>query len=124
MSEERLKSLADSYGRWLDISRADIEKAQKWVDRHGNTTVLLCRLIPGIRSVSLIPAGINQMNFVAFIIYTTIGTAIWAGFLTYLGYFLKSNFTQVKAYLDPVSYFVFGGIIVLHLFRVFCFRKA
>lgn len=118
MDEERLKTLADRHGRWLTVSREDIERAQKWFDRHGGLTVLFCRLIPGIRSVISIPAGINRMNFIAFMLYTAIGTAVWTGLLTYLGYFLKGNFEQVEEYLNPVSFFVLGALFLIYLVRV------
>ncbi len=119
MDEERLKILADRHGRWLTVSREDIEKAQKWFDRHGGLTVLFCRLIPGVRSVISIPAGINRMNFAAFLLYSAVGTAIWTGLLTYLGYFLKANFAEVEEYLNPASYFIFAAIFLLYLVRVF-----
>jgi membrane protein DedA with SNARE-associated domain len=122
VDEKRLVNLADRYGRWLTISSADIENARKWFDRHGNLTVLICRLIPGVRSVISIPAGINRMNFVAFTFYTLIGTAIWIGLLTYLGYLLKSNFERVDVYLSPVSYFVFGILILLYLVRIIRYK--
>ncbi len=118
MDEERLKTLADRHGRWLTISREDIEKAQKWFDRHGGLTVLFCRLIPGVRSVISIPAGINRMNFATFLLYSAVGTAIWTGLLTYLGYFLKANFAEVEEYLNPASYFIFGAIVLLYLTSV------
>lgn len=123
VKEDRLKLLADRYGRWLTISRQDIENAQRWFDRHGNATVLFCRLIPGIRSVISIPAGINRMHSAPFLIYTAVGTALWTSLLTYLGFYFKSNFARVETYLDPVSYFVFSGLIILYLFRVIRHRK-
>lgn len=118
MDEEKLKSLADRHGKWLTVSREDIKRAQGWFERHGGLTVLFCRLIPGIRSIISIPAGINRMNFAAFLIYTAIGTAIWTVLLTSLGYFLKSNFAEVEEYLDIVSYFVFGAVIIIYITRV------
>ena len=124
IDEKRLKDLADRHGRWLTISSADIENAQKWFDRRGSVTVLFCRLIPGIRSVISIPAGINRMNFAAFTIYTLIGTTIWTGLLTYLGYFLKSNFAQVEEYLSPVSYLIFGILIIIYLVRVIGYKPS
>ncbi len=118
MDEERLKTLADRHGRWLTVSREDIEKAQKWFDRHGGSTVLFCRLVPGVRSVISIPAGINRMNFAAFLLYSAVGTAIWTGLLTCLGYFLKANFAEVEEYLNPASYFIFGAIFLVYVVRV------
>jgi membrane protein DedA with SNARE-associated domain len=119
-----LKTLADRHGRWLTISREDIEKAQKWFNRHGGLTVMFCRLIPGIRSVISIPAGLNRMNFAVYLLYTAVGTAIWTGLLTGLGYFLKANFERVEEYLNPVSYFIFGAILLIYLVRVFRHKSA
>lgn len=118
MDEESLKNLADRHGRWLTVSREDIERAQSWFERHGGATVLFCRLIPGVRSVISIPAGINKMNFAAFLMYSTAGTAMWTSLLTYAGYLLKSNFTDIEKYLDPASYVIFGGLLLLYIYRV------
>jgi membrane protein DedA with SNARE-associated domain len=86
--------------------------------------VLLCRLIPGVRSLISIPAGIAGMNFAKFLFYTSLGTALWAGLLAYLGYMLGSNFSKVGKYLDPVSWIVFGVIGALYLVRVLMHKRA
>ena len=114
IGEERLKELADRHGRWLTVSRGDIEGAKRWFDRHGGAAVLFCRLIPGVRSLISIPAGIDKMNLAPFLIYTTLGTTVWTGLLAGLGYFLSSNFRQVEEYLDPISYVVLGIIVVAY----------
>jgi membrane protein DedA with SNARE-associated domain len=119
LGAERLKRFADRRGRWLTLTRGDIEKADAWFDRHGAKAVLLCRLIPGIRSLISIPAGINRMNLLPFLVFTTIGAGIWTSALAYAGYLLGSNFHAVEEYFDPVSLVVFGLIIVLYLWRVF-----
>lgn len=119
LGEERVKRFADRHGRWLTVSGQDIERASRWFDRHGGAAVFLCRLIPGVRSLISVPAGIARMNFVKFLFYTAIGTALWAGLLAYVGYVLGSNFTKVGEYLDPVSWIVFGAIAVLYVARVF-----
>ena len=64
------------------------------------------------------------MNFVKFLFYTSLGTALWAGLLTYLGYILGSNFSKVGKYLDPVSWIVFGVIGALYLVRVMMHKRA
>jgi membrane protein DedA with SNARE-associated domain len=86
--------------------------------------VVLCRLIPGVRSLISVPAGIAGMNFVSFLFYTSLGTALWAGLLAYVGYLLGSNFTKVGEYLDVVSWIVVGAIGVLYLARVFMRKGA
>ena len=118
LGEERVKRLAQRYGRWLTVSRQDIERASRWFHKHGGVAVLLCRLIPGVRSLISVPAGIAGMNLVQFLVYTSLGTAIWTAMLTYLGYVLGSNFTKVGEYLDPVSWIVFGAMGVYYIARV------
>lgn len=118
LGEKRLKDFADKHGRWLTLSGKDIERSKLWFDRHGGTTVLFCRLIPGIRSLISIPAGLAGMRLLPFLAYTAAGTGAWAALLAYLGYFLGSNFTQVGAYLDPVSWFVFGVLAIIYVYRV------
>ncbi len=123
LGEEKLKQFADRHGRWLTLSRRDVERANRWFDRHGAIAVLMCRLIPGIRSFISIPAGINRMNLFSFLFYTTVGAGIWTTALAYAGYLLGTNFRQVGEYLDVAAYIVFGSIIVLYLWRVFKFEK-
>lgn len=76
VGEERVKTFADTYGRWLTVSRKDIEQAKGWFDRHGGMAVLICRLVPGVRSLISIPAGVDRMSIMSFLIYTVIGTSL------------------------------------------------
>lgn len=119
VGEEGLKRFADNYGKWLTLSREDIERANVWFEKYGVIAVFLCRLVPGIRSFISIPAGINKMNLISFLFYTTLGSAIWTAILASAGYFLRANFREVEEYLDYVSFAVFGTIILLYLWRIF-----
>lgn len=119
VGEEGLKKFADNYGKWLTLSREDIERANVWFEKYGAIAVFLCRLVPGIRSFISIPAGINKMNLISFLFYTTLGSAIWTAILASAGYFLRANFREVEEYLDYVSFAVFGTIILLYLWRIF-----
>jgi membrane protein DedA with SNARE-associated domain len=119
LGEDRLKAFADKYGRWLTVSRDDLERAKKWFTQHGALAVLICRLVPGLRSLISIPAGIARMNLAAFLCYTTIGAALWTAVLTYLGYILGAQFEEVGKYLNPASYVVLGAILLMYFIRVF-----
>ncbi len=119
VGEKGMENFADRYGKWLTLSREDIKRANNWFKKYGALAVFLCRLVPGIRSFISIPAGINKMNFAAFLFYTTLGSAIWTAILASAGYFLKANFQQVEHYIDYVSYAVFGLIILLYIWRIF-----
>jgi membrane protein DedA with SNARE-associated domain len=118
LGEERLKQFADKHGRWLTVSRHDLERAKKWLDRHGGLAVLLCRLVPGVRSLISIPAGIARMNVASFLFYTALGAGIWTALLAFAGYLLGAKFAQVGEYLNPASYVVFGAILIIYVKRV------
>jgi membrane protein DedA with SNARE-associated domain len=119
LGEERLKAFADKHGRWLTMSRDDLERAKKWFDQHGKLAVLICRLVPGIRSLISIPAGIAKMNMAAFLFYTSVGAGIWTALLAYAGYILRARFETVGEYLNAVSYVVFAVILLMYFVRVF-----
>jgi membrane protein DedA with SNARE-associated domain len=118
IGEERLKGFADRYGRWLTVSREDLDTAKQWFARHGGMAVLLGRLVPGVRSLISIPAGIEGMSLAPFLLYTTIGAGLWTALLTCAGYWLGANFQQVEAYLDPASYVALAGLAGLYVWRV------
>jgi membrane protein DedA with SNARE-associated domain len=118
ISDERLKAFADRHGRWLTVSRHDLDHAKQWFDRHGRMAVLFCRLVPGVRSLISIPAGLEGMPLAPFLLCTTMGAGIWTALLASVGYGLGANFRQVEAYLDPASYVVLAVIVGLYIRRV------
>jgi membrane protein DedA with SNARE-associated domain len=118
LGEERLRRLADRYGKWVAMSGKDIDKANHWFGKHGGKAVFLCRLVPGVRTVISLPAGISNMPMVPFLLYSTLGTTLWVCLLTGLGYFLGNNYTLVDKYLGPISKFVLFGLIGLFVFWV------
>lgn len=116
LGEDTLKRLADQYGRWLAISSRDITKAVGWFDRYDTQAVFLGRLVPGVRTLISIPAGISRMHLGAFLLYSTLGTLLWTVFLTYSGYLLGSNYHRVETYLGPISKMVLVSLVIGFLF--------
>lgn len=102
-SESRLEALADRYGKWISVSSKDIRKANEWFNRHGVKAVFLCRLVPGVRTLISLPAGINNMALIPYTVYSTLGTALWVSFLTYAGYKLGDHYEDVEKYIGPFS---------------------
>lgn len=103
VGEDRLRLWADRYGKWLTLSANDIDKADRWFKQHGLKAVFFCRLVPGIRTLISLPAGLNNMNLVQFLIYSTLGTSLWIILLTVAGYKLGTHYDLVDRYLGPVS---------------------
>lgn len=124
VGKERLMAFADHHGRWLTLSRQDIERASLWFVRHGGWAVLVCRLIPGLRSLISIPAGIQAMPLLPFLVYTAIGSFAWCGLLVYLGYLLGGNFERVGDWVGPISNVVLGGIAVWYVWRVVTHKRT
>jgi membrane protein DedA with SNARE-associated domain len=123
IGEQRVERFVDKFGRWLTISRKDLERARNWFDKHGRTAVLFCRLVPGIRSLISIPAGIKRMPIISFLCYTAIGASFWTFILTYAGYVLGAKFEQVEKYLNPISYVVLFVIVFIYVKRVLSTRE-
>jgi membrane protein DedA with SNARE-associated domain len=112
VSEERLEHLADKYGKWLGLGASDIHKANNWFNKHGGKAVFFCRLVPGVRTLISLPAGINGMALLPFTLYSTLGTTLWVGFLTAAGYKLGDHYDLVDQYLGPVSKIVLISLII------------
>lgn len=123
IGDQRLERFVDKHGRWLTISPEELESAKKWFDKYGRAAVLLCRLVPGVRSLISIPAGIRRMPIISFLCYTAIGAGFWTCILTYAGYLLGEKFDQVEKYLNPVSYCVLFVIVLIYVKRVLSKRK-
>ena len=89
--------------------------AQQWLLRHGKAAVLLCRLVPGVRTFVSLPAGFAAMPFLPFLLYSAAGTTAWTAALAYAGALLQENFTLVSAYVDiaaNVTLAVVGALLV------------
>jgi membrane protein DedA with SNARE-associated domain len=121
LGEERIRDLADRYGKWVTISGEDIDKSNRWFTKHGAMAVLLCRLVPGVRTLISLPAGINEMPIGLFLFYSTIGTTLWCFLLTWAGLKLGDHYELVDKYLGPVSKFVVLGILVA--FGLFVWKR-
>jgi membrane protein DedA with SNARE-associated domain len=112
ISEERLAHWADRYGGWIGVSGADIDRTKSWFQRYGIAAVFFGRLVPGIRTLISLPAGIEGMPIQPFLLFSTAGVTLWVTFLTGLGYILGDNYEQVDRYLAPVSKIVALALII------------
>lgn len=123
VGERRLKQLADKHGRWLTVSCEDVDRANHWFQKYGGWAVFAGRMVPGIRSLISIPAGLYHMKLAPFLLFSSMGAALWTTLLATTGYLLGANFSKVEQYLDPFSYLVFGSLIVFYIVRVIKQRK-
>jgi membrane protein DedA with SNARE-associated domain len=123
LGEERLRGWAERHGRWITLSPEDIERIDCWFDRHHRWAVPLGHLVPGIRTLISIPAGIFGMGVTRFILLTLLGAGAWTGALGLAGYALGSRYEQVERYLGPASTAIMGAILLWYLYRVATFNR-
>ena len=116
VNEKRLSDFLDKKGKYLGISSNDLNKSKRWFDKYGVSLVFWGRLVPGIRTLISVPAGIELMPFRKFLIWTTLGSLIWVTLLTYAGYLFGENYLIIETYLDQIKYFVKPILIVIFLY--------
>lgn len=121
---ERLEKIVDRWGHILRVKKEDIRKADAWFDKYGYWTVLFCRMIPLIRSLISIPAGMSNMKFDMFLLFTTIGTLIWNVILVCVGAAVGDSWEKIVAFMDVYSNIAYAVIAVVAIaFLFFFFRK-
>lgn len=98
LEETVLLSIIKKYGKFLLIDVHEYHRAKKWFDKYGDKVIFITRLLPAIRTVISLPAGVFTMNIKRFIVYTTVGCLIWSVFLTYVGYVLGENWHSLEGY--------------------------
>ena len=116
VNEKRLSNFLDKKGKYLGISSNDLKKSKRWFDKYGVSLVFWGRLVPGIRTLISVPAGIELMPLRKFLIWTTFGSFIWVAFLTYAGYLFGENYTIIETYLDQIKYVVKPIIVLIFLY--------
>jgi membrane protein DedA with SNARE-associated domain len=116
---QRLQIWTDRYGKWIHVTAKDIDRVNDWFNKHGSKAVFFGRMVPGIRTLISLPAGMNNMPFATFTIYSIVGTAIWTIALTAGGFFLGENYASIEQYLAPISKLVLFGLIGLLAYFIF-----
>ena len=118
LGEARMKRFAERWGHWLTLSPEDVDKASEWFDRHGKGAVFFGRLIPAVRTLISVPAGIAGMSMTKFLIYSTLGSLIWTALLALAGYLLESQYEKVSEYMNPISTGVVVLMVLYYLYRL------
>jgi membrane protein DedA with SNARE-associated domain len=96
-------TLVQRYGKYVLVDTEDIKKTEAWFNKRGDLTIFLARLIPVVRHLISLIAGIAKMNVKKFTIYTIFGAALWNGILTYLGLFLGQHWDKVSQYMENLD---------------------
>lgn len=123
LGSERIKPLLDRYGRIIHLSYDDVLKALTWYRRYEGKTVFFCRMIPLIRSLISIPAGMASMNLSVFLLLTTLGSLIWNTILVYAGAVLGEHYTDILGIMDTYSWITYALLFILLLFMIIKFMR-
>jgi len=118
----RLKRWAARHGRLMTLSPGDIDLAQAWFDRRGGAAVFLGRMIPAVRTLISVPAGIARMSLWRFFAFTVLGSLLWTLILTLSGLVLQANFHLVEEVIDPLSKIVVVTVVLVYIYRVATWR--
>lgn len=112
LEETVLLKLIKKYGKFVLLDEKEYHRAAKWFDKYGDKIVFISRLLPAVRTVISLPAGMFEMNFKKFVIYTTVGCFVWSAILTYIGFVLGENWKSLEGYFRKFE-------IVVLVFLVF-----
>jgi membrane protein DedA with SNARE-associated domain len=102
------RPLMEKYGKYILISRRDLELADKWFFKYGQSAVFFSRLLPAVRTFISLPAGIARMDFKKFCFYTFLGALPWSYFLAYAGLAMGENWSGLRIYFEKFDYIILG----------------
>ncbi|EAD5840774.1 TPA: DedA family protein [Listeria innocua] len=122
--KERLTNIVLKYGRVLRLKESDIERAESFFLKYGSWAVFLCRMIPLIRSLISIPAGMTKMKMSKFLILTTAGSLLWNTVLIGLGAMLGESWSEIVVFMDSFSTVIYSIIAVIVLVGLGFFFRA
>ncbi|WP_096733428.1 DedA family protein [Acinetobacter guillouiae] len=119
---QSLFNWVDRYGKYLFIKSEDVKKALDWFEKYGHRVVFFGRMVPAVRSLISIPAGMSHMPFWKFMLYSSVGTIIWTTFLACVGYYFGNNIELMQQIFSRVGYVIIT--IVLILVAYFFYKKS
>ncbi len=107
------RPLVVRYGRYVGISEEKLSKVEKYFATHGEISIFVARLLPVVRHLISLPAGLSCMNHARFTVYTLLGAGLWVTVLTYIGYYIGENRELVAEYSHKALIYVVIGTVVL-----------
>jgi membrane protein DedA with SNARE-associated domain len=115
---ERLRQWTARHGRWLTLTPEQVDHVHGWFERHCGKAVLVGRLVPAVRTLISVPAGLFGMSLRRFLLYTAIGSVVWSTALACAGYALRDQYEAVAHWLDPATNVVVGTLVLTYLYRL------
>ena len=123
LNEKKLAKIVESKGKFLGITSKDLDKSKLWFDKYGVSLVFWGRLIPGIRTLISVPAGIELMPLKKFLVWTTLGSLIWVVLLSLSGYIFGENYKIIETYMDNLKVFIKPLLLIICIFFILKYLK-
>jgi membrane protein DedA with SNARE-associated domain len=111
------------YGKYFFIKEETLDKLEAFFTKHGELSTFNGRLIPGIRQLISLPAGLARMNIVKFSLYSALGAGIWVVVLVLLGYLLGSNEELISEYLHAATLIALVSVVFITLFYIVRYKR-
>ncbi|WRS27847.1 DedA family protein [Oscillospiraceae bacterium MB08-C2-2] len=126
LGRERFEALVHKFGKPLGVKMSDIEKTYAWFEKYETKTVFFCRMVPIVRSLISIPAGITKMQMGSFLVFTTVGSVIWNTILVVAGSILGEAWESILDYFSAYStgalwFFI---VVAIGVVAFFLWRKS
>lgn len=115
---ERLRRFARRYGDWLTITPDQIDRGQAWLNKRGGLAIVFGRLVPALRTVISLPAGIVELPIARFVVYTLIGSSLWNVLLTFAGYVLQDEYRKFGGWMNMASTAVLVLLVIGYVVRL------
>lgn len=112
------RPLVEKYGKYVLISKHDLDMADHWFEKHGDIIIFIARLLPAVRTFIAFPAGVARMNMGKFIAYTFVGSLIWCWVLGYAGMKFGQHWEDLKVYLHEFHYVIIAAGVIFVVWYV------
>ena len=117
------RNVLESYGKYFFIKTATLHKMDDFFEQHGHISTFTGRLIPGVRQLISIPAGLTKMDMKKFLLYTALGAGLWSLILIVLGFSIGENEALLKEYLHQITYIVVLSIAFIVVAYVYIHKR-
>lgn len=112
LHEKHLHRIVEKYGRYVGLKTKDINRSRSWFDRHGLSAVFFARLLPGMRSLISLPAGMHRLKIIPFLLLSFLGSLVWSAILSFGGYLLGEQYSLIADNIKPLSYVALALVVI------------
>lgn len=129
LEEHLILKLIEKYGKFILLSKHEYERSISWLRKYGQSVAFFSRLLPAIRTVISLPAGLSEMNVYKFAVFTFLGSLIWSAFLTYIGVYLGGEWHSIEPFFRRfnialvVLFVIFAAWYLNHKLKIISRKK-